>query len=325
MLISVALCTYNGEKFIDQQIDSILNQTLKVDEIIVCDDGSSDRTIEILNQYSKNNPNLFKIYQNEQNLKSVKNFEKAIQLCSGDIIFLSDQDDIWVNEKVEHYISYFDKNPNIKVLASNGYCINEKSEVEEKYSIWDVPQFLREKKVSFTYYKLITYISNIATGASMAFKKEIIKEILPFPILKGFHHDEWIAIIASKKNTFELLNEKYFYYRIHSNQQVGGVFFDKTKQTKQFLTAIFDIDSFNNSFTEQKKSAKKLSLAYHRNKDLLKLETQYSYLFEENLMKIELAFIEMKNKMKKEHRIKTIVLYVFDRILNKRQLNPKYK
>ena len=179
--------------------------------------------------------------------------------------------------------------------------------------------------MSFTYYKLITYISNIATGASMAFKKEIIKEILPFPILKGFHHDEWIAIIASKKNTFELLNEKYFYYRIHSNQQVGGVFFDKTKQTKQFLTAIFDIDSFNNSFTEQKKSSKKLSLAYHRNKDLLKLETQYSYLFEENLMKIELAFIEMKNKMKKEHRIKTIVLYVFDRILNKRQLNPKYK
>ena len=78
MQISVALCTYNGEKFIHQQIDSILKQSLKVDEIVVCDDGSNDKTIEILNDYSKKNPDLFKIHQNEKNLRSVKNFEKAI-------------------------------------------------------------------------------------------------------------------------------------------------------------------------------------------------------------------------------------------------------
>ena len=320
MQISVALCTYNGEKFIHQQIDSILNQSLKVDEIVVCDDGSNDKTIEILNDYSKKNPDLFKIHQNEKNLRSVKNFEKAIQLCIGNVIFLSDQDDIWVKEKVADYIDYFNKNPHIEVLCSNGYCINEKSKVEEKYSVWDVPQFLREKNILFSYYKLITYRANIATGASMAFKKEILPEKLPFPLLKDFHHDEWIAIISSNKNTFELLNKKYFYYRIHTNQQVGGVFFDKTRQIKEILSAIFDINNSNSSFVEQKKCLKKLSIAYKRNINLLQLKTKYNYLFQDNLTQIELTFIEIKEHMKKNHPIKSTILNIVDRIKNKRQL-----
>ena len=320
MRISVALCTYNGEKFIGQQIDSILNQTLKVDEIIVCDDGSSDRTIEILNQYSKNNPNLFKIYQNEQNLKSVKNFEKAIQLCSGDIIFLSDQDDIWVNEKVEHYISYFDKNPNIKVLASNGYCINEKSEVEEKYSIWDVPQFLREKKVTVNYFRLITHIENIATGASMAFRKEIICEVFPFPVINNFHHDEWIAIIAAQKNSFELLNNKYFSYRIHDNQQVGGVFYKKNHKIKILLSEIFDYNNGNVSFESIKKRLKKLSFAYKKNiKISSHVKTDIDYYIE-NLNQIELCYANTKKAMNKNYKMSSFILNFTDKILKKRQL-----
>ena len=239
MKISVAICTYNGEKFLKEQIDSILNQTLKVDEIVVCDDGSSDKTITILNEYAALNLNLFKIYINEVNLRSVKNFEKAITLCTGDIIFLSDQDDIWVKEKAEDYVDYFNKNPKIEVLASNGYCINEESEIEEKFAIWEVPEFLKEQNILFDYFKLITHIENIATGASMAFRKEIVSKILPFPIMKNFHHDEWIAIISAQTNKFKLLNNKYFYYRIHNNQQVGGVFFNKSKKNKILLTEIF--------------------------------------------------------------------------------------
>ena len=153
MKTSVALCTYNGQQFLKQQLDSILNQTHKVDEIVVCDDGSTDKTIEILENYSANYPNTFYINQNEINLRSVKNFEKAVKLCSGDIIFLSDQDDVWVDNKVEKYVDYFDKNPNIEVLASNGYCIDENSKVHDKYSIWDVPQFLRDAKIKFDYYQ----------------------------------------------------------------------------------------------------------------------------------------------------------------------------
>ncbi|WP_415579124.1 glycosyltransferase, partial [Flavobacterium psychrophilum] len=264
MKTSVALCTYNGEKYIKEQLDSILNQTKKVDEIIVCDDCSSDKTVEILNHYSSTNPGLFKIYINEQNLRSVKNFEKAITLCTGDIIFLSDQDDFWVEIKVEKYAEYFNNNPKIDALASNGYCIDERGIVHDKYAIWDVPQFLREKNIDYNYFNMISYLENIATGASMAFRKKIIPEIIPFPIMKNFHHDEWIALVSSNNNAFEMLNEKYFYYRIHNNQQVGGVFFNETQKEKLLLTEIFDYKNYEISFYGYKKRLKKIINSYNQ-------------------------------------------------------------
>ncbi len=221
MKTSVALCTYNGEKYIEEQLNSILNQTVPVDEIVICDDKSTDATHDIINQYCNKFPGVIKFYINEVNLRSVKNFEKAISLCTNEIIFLSDQDDIWHLEKVKHFIEYFKNNPKIDVVASNGYCIDDNSKVHEKYAVWDVPQFLAEKGVAFNYHKIICYVSNIATGASMAFRKTICDEILPFPIMKDFHHDEWIAILSSKRDAFVMLPEKYFYYRIHENQQVG--------------------------------------------------------------------------------------------------------
>ena len=320
MKISVALCTYNGEKFIYEQINSILNQTLKVDEIVVCDDGSSDKTIEILDQYSKNNPNIFKIYQNQENLRSVKNFEKAIQICKGDVIFLSDQDDIWVKEKVADYIDYFNKNPNIEVLASNGYCINEKSEVIEKYALWDVPEFLRHENVNVDYFKLITHIENIATGASMSFRKEIIAEVMPFPIMKNFHHDEWIAIIAAQKNKFELLNHKYFSYRIHNNQQVGGVFYKKNNKTKTLLSEIFNFNNGNISFESLKKRLKKLSFSYKRNIQMSYHIKNNQPYFLKNIEQIEICYINTKNTMMKKYKISSFLLNITDKILKKRQL-----
>ena len=109
MKTSVALCTYNGEKYIKYQLDSILNQTVPIDEIIICDDGSTDSTISILNSYREQYPSIFKIHTNENNLRSVKNFEKAISLCSNEFIFLSDQDDIWADHKVKIHLDFFKK------------------------------------------------------------------------------------------------------------------------------------------------------------------------------------------------------------------------
>ena len=86
MKLSVALCTYNGEKYIKEQIDSILNQTLKIDEIVICDDRSTDSTISILEEYAIHNPNIFKIHINEENLRSVKNFEKIESFIAKDTV-----------------------------------------------------------------------------------------------------------------------------------------------------------------------------------------------------------------------------------------------
>ncbi len=321
MKISVAMCTYNGEKYIQEQIDSILNQTLKVDEIIICDDVSTDSTIAILEKYDFENPNLFRIYRNKINLRSVKNFEKAIGLCTGEIIFLADQDDIWVLEKVKDYINYFNINIKIDVLASNGYCIDKNSKINKKYAIWDVPQFLREKNIDFNYYELISYVSNISTGASMAFRKKIIPEIMPFPIIKNFHHDEWIALVASKRDSFELLNKKYFYYRIHDNQQVGSTFYDKKDEIKEYLIDFGNYKNSNSSFKVFKKRLKKVAGFYDLNKKLIALNVYDNRIFKENSEKSIHFFNETIKKMKKKHPIKTFFLNIFDNIFNKRKIN----
>src|SRR3989339_673267 len=100
MNISIAMCTYNGEKYIEQQLNSFLTQTILPNELVICDDCSKDKTIEILQEFSKKAKFPVRIYLNEKNLGSTKNFEKAIGLSKGDIIFCSDQDDVWHNQKI---------------------------------------------------------------------------------------------------------------------------------------------------------------------------------------------------------------------------------
>ncbi|MFL9834879.1 glycosyltransferase family 2 protein [Chryseobacterium terrae] len=321
--ISVALCTYNGEKFIRTQIDSILNQTLKVDEILVCDDGSTDQTKNILSEYKNKFPSIFKIHFNEKNLRSVKNFEKAISLCEGDIIFLSDQDDKWKNDKVEKMLDYFQKNPQISVLATNGFALDDNDVLIEKYSLWDAPEFLREKNLDVNYFKIISYVSNIATGASMAIRKDYLEKIIPFPILEGLHHDEWIALVSSSENKFELLNEKLFYYREHSNQQVGGVFFDKAPEEKKFLIQFFDLSLSQLDFSSFKKLIKKLSISFKKSKTLLsKVNDKEKFHFiEENIPIIEKEYYTAKKIMSEKYPVRTFLLNITDKILNKRKLD----
>jgi glycosyltransferase involved in cell wall biosynthesis len=322
--ISVALCTYNGSTFIHEQLDSILSQTTPVNEIIVCDDGSTDDTLAILNQYSIENPGLFKIVQNEINLKSVKNFEKAISLCTGDIIFLADQDDVWLTNKVEAFVSYFEMHQNINVLASNGHCLDEKGINHEKYSVWDVPVFLKEKGLEVDFYKIISFRGNLATGATMALRKNFVQEVIPFPIIKEYHHDEWIALVAAKTNSFELLDKKYIHYRIHEKQQVGGVFFDNTEQTKQDLIQIYDTRFITEievlSFINSKRRLKKIISCIDKNRKLSLFIKTDDNIYNDNRLSLTEIFYSTKKAMKKRYPIQARLLFLSDKITGKRQL-----
>lgn len=320
--ISVAMCTYNGEQYIHQQIDSILNQTLKVDEIVVCDDQSTDKTIEILENYSTNYPNIFKIHKNEVNLRSVKNFEKAISLCTGDLIFLSDQDDYWVKTKVEDYSIYFSNNKNIDAIASNGFCVDNSSKIIDQYTIWDMPQLLKDYNISFDYNQLITHVGNFVTGASLAFRRTIVPEILPFPILKGFHHDEWIAMITTKNKSFEMLNEKYFYYRIHDNQQVGGVTYKKTDKTKKSFLQGFDLNT-PSTFIGFKRRLKKLQANYSKFIQLTNVSENHKKMLEEISQDVKKEHQTIQTNFKKQFPIRYFLLGITDKLLNKRQFNPQ--
>lgn len=279
--ISVALCTYNGEKFLEKQLNSILSQTIPVDEVIVCDDRSSDQTKAILEKYKASHPGLFKIYYNSKNLRSNKNFEKAITLTSGDYIFLSDQDDLWVTTKVEETLKVFNKNPKAEGVFSDATLIDDNDAVLFKNSsLWHSVSFfekLMPKPIDL--YKLLILKGNYLTGATLCIKKSVKDFCFPFKTLdKIFLHDEWFAFILAQRNTLFYSTEKLIAYRIHSDQQMGvGAIKtlnqnpDKIPNTLGILLGMYEPKSFK----DFKILTRSLFLQYEKYK-ALNLNNQFS-------------------------------------------------
>ncbi len=220
MKISIAMCTYNGERYIAEQIRSILNQTLKPDEILICDDLSTDNTKNILKDFASKYPNI-KLIFNEKNLGFVKNFEKAISLCSGEIIFLSDQDDVWEKEKIKKMIDAFRQFPKKSYIFSNADAFNENKKLN--YTLWDSVNFNSEKQRKFNdgYQKEQLLRNSFIYGSTLAFRANFKKHILP--ISSEFYHDNWIVLILSflDNNAGKFIPESLIKYRVHSSQSIG--------------------------------------------------------------------------------------------------------
>jgi glycosyltransferase involved in cell wall biosynthesis len=221
--ISIALCTYNGDRFLKELIDSIINQTIYVDEVIVSDDNSIDNTWAILEEYHFKYPDLFKISKNEHNLGPINNFEKTIQDCSGDIIFLADQDDIWLSNKVALTVEYFNNNIHAEAFFSDAYLIGNtfKGINEKRARLWEYYNFNSSLSEKLSFFHYLLYFGNVVTGACLAIRKNSINKIVPFQLKNDIWHDEWIALKLSSSNSISWINEPLIKYRIHSNQQVG--------------------------------------------------------------------------------------------------------
>ncbi|MFV0530380.1 MAG: glycosyltransferase family 2 protein [Flavobacteriales bacterium] len=301
MKTSVAICTYNGEQFIKEQLDSILNQTKSVDEIVVCDDGSTDSTLKILKNYKEKFPYIFRIYQNEKTLQSTKNFEKAIALCSNKIIFLSDQDDIWEKIKVKTVVNYFESYPEMDVICSDGTIMNEKGKLLNcHFTKWSIPKLLIDHYIEVNFLDIIAFIENIATGAGMAFRSHVREKILPIPTKEGFYHDEWIALISAHEKRFMMIHEKLFQYRVRNNQQVGGVTYTNNDATKKRLLSLFSLFSEKKTFFQYKKFLKRLSQSYTKHQTLsTKINNKNALISKEIVRKSEVLFNHHQKVMKK--------------------------
>lgn len=206
-LISIALCTYNGEKFIKEQIESVLGQSYKNIELIITDDGSKDKTIEIIKQYMQLDGRIT-LYENKENLGFIKNFEKAISLCNGDFIALSDQDDIWKLNKIEKFVNEIKENV---LIYSNATIVDETSNPTGKELIEGARHLVNGKcNKAFL-------LNSFISGNTMMFKQELVKYILPIPIQISYH-DIWISFVASTYGTINYTDESMIYYRRHSEQ-----------------------------------------------------------------------------------------------------------
>jgi len=219
--LSIALCTYNGSKFLRKQLQSLANQTLPPFEVVVTDDCSTDDTISIIQEFAK--ALNIKIFANDFPLKVTKNFEKAISLCSGDIILMCDQDDIWHPDKLAKISQYFQDNPNKSAVSADAELVDEKGESLNK-NFWSVVRFHEFQIQQFKDGKAVELLlaGNRTAGCMMAFRKELIEKIVPFPIhIPLMIHDNWITIVAAMMDSLGMIDEKLISYRQHSFQQIG--------------------------------------------------------------------------------------------------------
>jgi glycosyltransferase involved in cell wall biosynthesis len=209
-MISVCLATFNGEEYIGQQLYSILKQIGPNDEVIVSDDGSTDRTVEIIGDFKDNR---IKVIFNSRGKGCNLNFENAIINSIGDFIFLSDQDDVWMNGKVEKMM---------KRLFFVDFVVSDAQFADKDLNTIDVTFFsLRGGRKGFwnNLYKS-RYL-----GACMAFRRTILKKLLPFPKNKELcPHDLWLTLISEFYYKVEVIDEPLILYRRHGqNVSDGGI------------------------------------------------------------------------------------------------------
>tara|TARA_B100001059_G_scaffold235194_1_gene280060 strand:- start:1634 stop:2590 length:957 start_codon:yes stop_codon:yes gene_type:complete len=202
MKISVAIASYNGQKYIEEQIQSILNQSVLPNEIVVSDDNSNDKTIEILKLIKEKSKININIIQNSLNKGYTKNFERAVKRCSGDLILLSDQDDYWLPEKIKTIVSEF-KLSKLFLYLNNTLISDE---------------FLKSTEIS----KLDQVISlygnsdNFVPGCCMSIDNKLKNIFLPFPS-DLMSYDQWINFVSISINSKKIIEESLQYYRLHKN------------------------------------------------------------------------------------------------------------
>lgn len=182
MYISIAMASYNGGKYLQRQLDSFIFQTRRPDELIICDDCSSDDTLGVLERFKSMAPFNVHIYQNDTNLGFTKNFQKALSKCSGDLIFLSDQDDIWFPEKIAVVTQFFCENPTVLLAIHDGRHVDDQLVSHGARTLSQV---------------LAAYgsLDSVVTGALSVVRTELLAIALPIPAgVVG--HDAWLHNIA---------------------------------------------------------------------------------------------------------------------------------
>ena len=278
-LISIALCTYNGEKYITEQLDSIIAQTYKNLEIIIVDDASADATVSIVKEYAKSD-NRIKLHQNDRNLGYNKNFERAIGLTIGDYISISDQDDIWELDKTELLLENIKDNwlvfSNSQFVSANGTPGNN---------------ILNNFSVEGKDYRMALF-SNYAAGHSMLFKREFINQFLPFPD-EGFY-DWWMMFIALYHHKIVYVDRVLTKYRKHSGSVMQKILKSDKEKLKYVwvknnidqLTAFENysqLKSGDKEFISEIKKAFQLRLRYHYSVSMIKMiYRNYDILFSES-------------------------------------------
>jgi glycosyltransferase involved in cell wall biosynthesis len=219
MNVSVAMCTYNGSRFLREQLDSIAQQTRLPDELVICDDVSTDETPEIVSAFAATAPFRVRFVRNERNIGSSANFEQAMSLCQGDYIALCDQDDWWYPQKLERLTEVLDSAPDADLAFSDGELMNERSESLGQH-LWGTFGFAESHR-EYSKLDLVRLLlsGNVVTGATVLLRSSARALFMPVP--STWVHDSWIALVVAVGSRIVSVPEPLIRYRVHRAQQEG--------------------------------------------------------------------------------------------------------
>ena len=217
--ISVAMCTYNGARYLQEQLETIAAQTRPPFELVISDDCSSDETLEILSEFAQTAAFPVHISQNTRQLGSTKNFDQTIRLCRGDYIALSDQDDRWRPEKLERLGKLLDLNLDIAMVFSDALLIDNNSKTSGA-TLWQSFRFTAQTRARFKENPGRVLLQRpVVTGATMLFRRSLLENVSEIPA--AWMHDGWIAWMSVLWSRPLFTEDRLIEYRIHENQQLG--------------------------------------------------------------------------------------------------------
>lgn len=218
--VSVALCTCNGSNFLGEQLASIAAQTRLPDELVIFDDHSDDDSPAIARRFARVAPFAVEIRENPRRLGCRGNFEACIAACSGEIIVLSDQDDVWLPHKLERLTDALSSNPEAAFAFSDALMVDRELR-PIPFSLWQAIRFTTAERRRFQHRRGFEVLlrRDVVTGATMAFQASYRELLLPIP--PGWIHDAWIALLLSAVAWGVALDEPLIQYRQHSRQQIG--------------------------------------------------------------------------------------------------------
>lgn len=226
--ISVALCTHNGARFLREQVRSICLQSLPPREIVLSDDASTDESVAIVRTTiaecaaeRPGHPVVLRVFENRPALRVVKNFEQAISACTADLIALSDQDDVWLPERLAMMAARFAQDPRLLLLHTDARLVDaERRDLGHTlFHALEVTASEIERVHAGSAFDVLLR-RNLVTGATTVFRRALLADALPLPV--EWVHDEWLGIIASTVGRVDLLEQPLIEYRQHGSNQIGA-------------------------------------------------------------------------------------------------------
>jgi glycosyltransferase involved in cell wall biosynthesis len=220
LTISVAMCTFNGAPFLGAQLASIAAQQRPPDELVVCDDGSSDGCRDIVREFAQRTKFRTRLIVNDKNLGSTKNFEKAVTQCQCAIVALADQDDVWYEHKLGRIEEAFLRSNSTVAAFSDADLIDNASQPLD-VRLWDTFSFNLAEQRWFANGRALNILVRrpVVTGATMAFRRELFDFLAPIPADQV--HDSWMSFLLAVRGQFEVIPEPLMQYRQHRRQQIG--------------------------------------------------------------------------------------------------------